>query len=142
MPAWVCSGFDEYQKRLPAHLKFKLKEFDLALQADAATRKAHECTRMLDALPGRAHVVALTETGTPFSSAQLAEKIASWLQIGRELVFVIGGPDGLAPALLARADVTFSLSALTLPHALVRVLLSEQIYRAHSILVGHPYHRV
>lgn len=141
MPAWVQAGYDEYQKRLPAHLKFRLKELELSNLSSADARKTDECERLAQAQPNGALRIALDPKGMVLSTESLAEKLNHWLQLGRELVFVIGGPEGLTDAYLKQAEVRMSLSALTLPHPLVRVVLSEQIYRAHSILNGHPYHR-
>jgi 23S rRNA (pseudouridine1915-N3)-methyltransferase len=141
MPAWVQAGFDEYQKRLPAHLKFRLKELELSNQGSADARKADECERLSAAQPNGSFRIALDARGITLSTESLAEKLNTWLQLGRDLVFVIGGPEGLTDAYVKQADARISLSALTLPHPLVRVVLSEQIYRAHSILNGHPYHR-
>lgn len=141
MPAWVQAGYDEYQKRLPAHLKFRLKELELSNLSSADARKTDECERLNQAQPSAALRIALDPKGMVLSTESLAEKLNHWLQLGRELVFVIGGPEGLTDAYLKQAEVRMSLSALTLPHPLVRVVLSEQIYRAHSILNGHPYHR-
>jgi 23S rRNA (pseudouridine1915-N3)-methyltransferase len=141
MPAWVQAGYDEYQKRLPAHLKFRLKELELSNQSSADARKTDECERLSAAQPSGSFRIALDARGAALSTESLAEKLNTWLQLGRDLVFVIGGPEGLTDAYLKQADARISLSALTLPHPLVRVVLSEQIYRAHSILNGHPYHR-
>lgn len=141
MPAWIQAGFNEYQKRLPAHLKFKVKEFELSSQASAGARNRDECRRITAARPNPALTIALDARGELLSTEALAQRLNQWLQVGRELVFVVGGPEGLTDELVQSADARLSLSTLTLPHPLVRVILSEQIYRAHSILSGHPYHR-
>src|SRR5579885_1493093 len=104
-------------------------------------RLAAEGERMLAALPKAAHVVALDAAGAAWRSEELAARLQRWRLLGKDLAFLIGGPDGLAPAVLARADERWSLGPLTLPHPLVRILVAEQLYRAASLLAGHPYHR-
>ncbi|HVH33302.1 MAG TPA: 23S rRNA (pseudouridine(1915)-N(3))-methyltransferase RlmH, partial [Tahibacter sp.] len=108
---------------------------------DLARALEDEGTAMLAAIPRGSHVIALDGRGKTWSSEDLATQLASWRMAGRDLVFLIGGPDGLASAALARADQRFSLGALTLPHMLVRLVLAEQLYRAVSLLGNHPYHR-
>jgi 23S rRNA (pseudouridine1915-N3)-methyltransferase len=144
MPAWVEAGVDDYRRRLGSGLKFELREIAparAALREDAARAKADEATRLLAAIPERAYVVALDERGEPWSTRELAARLERWMQESPEVVWLVGGADGLAPECLTRADARWSLSRLTFPHALVRVLLAEQIYRAVSLLRGHPYHR-
>lgn len=141
-PDWVNQGFAEYARRLPKHLAPELIELPLAKRREEGMRaKAEEGERLLAALPKSAHVVAMDERGAEWSSMQLAEQLGHWQQSGNDIALLIGGPDGLAPEILAAARQRWSLSRLTLPHGLVRVVLAEQIYRAHSILEGHPYHR-
>lgn len=144
MPAWVTAGFKEYAARLPAHCGLHLVEvnsYKRSKNADAARAVTTEGERLLQAVPGGAWIVALERTGPAWSTAQLAQQLAGWLQAGRDVALLVGGPDGLAQPCLARADACWSLSALTLPHPLVRVIVAEQIYRAWSLLQGHPYHR-
>ncbi len=141
MPDWVERGVAEYVKRLPAHWKFVLREHPQARGDDGATRSRREGATLLDALDARAHVVALDERGRSHDTAAVAGRLAAWSALGKPLELVIGGPDGLDDAVRARADETWSLSPLTFPHPLVRVLVLEQLYRADSLAAGHPYHR-
>ncbi|MGH8278487.1 MAG: 23S rRNA (pseudouridine(1915)-N(3))-methyltransferase RlmH [Gammaproteobacteria bacterium] len=143
-PAWVSAGFEEYRKRLPRECRLALTEIRLGARrkpGDVERAVAGEGKRMLAALRDAAHVVALDVAGRTFSTAALAREFENWLAAGRDVAFLIGGPDGLAPDCLARAQLKWSLSALTLPHGLVRVIVAEQLYRAWTILHGHPYHR-
>ena len=143
-PAWVTQGFDDFAKRLPHEFKLSLIEINSGHRgknADLARAIQTEGERMLAAIPDKATVVALEVTGKQWSTEQLADNLRQWQLAGQNLVFLIGGPDGLHPDCLKRAQCQWSLSKLTLPHALVRVVLSEQLYRAWSILSNHPYHR-
>jgi 23S rRNA (pseudouridine1915-N3)-methyltransferase len=141
-PDWVNQAFAEYARRLPRYLAPELIELPLARRRDDVARaKSEEGERLLAAMPKSSHVVALDERGTDWSSVQLAEQLGRWQQLGTDIALLIGGPDGLASEVLAAARQRWSLSKLTLPHGMVRVLLAEQLYRAHSILEGHPYHR-
>jgi 23S rRNA (pseudouridine1915-N3)-methyltransferase len=142
-PAWVRTATAEYLQRL-APLSAALTEIAPgARSAGGTARKAVgvEGQRLLGAVKADEHVTALDERGKELSTRELAAWLGKRMHDGRDLAFLIGGPDGLAPEVLARSDFTWSLSRLTLPHALVRVLLAEQLYRAHSILGNHPYHR-
>lgn len=144
MPAWVVSGYDEYARRLPPECRLELKEIEPGARGkgrDPARAMAEEGARLLTALPKSAQVIALDERGREWSSVELSQRLKAWLQDGRDLALLIGGADGLAPELKARAETQWSLSKLTLPHALVRVLVAEQLYRAWSLLANHPYHR-
>lgn len=144
MPAWVADGFAEYTKRLSRELPLELVELRLGERGkgrDLARALEDEGVAMLAAIPRGSHVVALDGRGKTWSSEELAAQLAQWRMAGRDLAFLIGGPDGLAAAALARADQRFSLGALTLPHMLVRLVLAEQLYRAVSLLSNHPYHR-
>jgi 23S rRNA (pseudouridine1915-N3)-methyltransferase len=144
LPAWLNEGFAEYARRMPAETPLELKEIAVArgAAAGAAERaRRDEGERMLAQVPGSAYVVALEAGGRSRDTAALARWWAGRLRDGRELVFLIGGPEGLSPACLERADERLSLSALTFPHGLARVVLAEQLYRAASLLKGHPYHR-
>lgn len=144
MPSWVTDGYEDYAGRMPPECKLVLKEITLgASRSGGDARKAmqEEGAAMLAALPAGAGVTALDVRGKPVDTAGLAKLLNRWLQEGRDRALLIGGPDGLAPECLAGAESRLSLSALTLPHALVRVVVAEQIYRAWSILKNHPYHR-
>jgi len=144
MPAWIGSGFQEYAKRMPRHARIVLREIRPERRtAGAVTERvlASERDRILAALPDQCEVIALDERGAALSTAQLAEQIARWQAAGRDVAWIIGGPDGLHPDLKRKPHHLVSLSAMTLPHGLARVLLAEQLYRAVSILGGHPYHR-
>lgn len=142
MPAWVDAGFQDYARRLPPEWAFALKEIPLARRpSDPDRGKADEGERLLTALTGDIRVIALDERGSAWCTGELAAKLETWMQSGQDIAFMIGGPDGLASACIERADERWSLSALTFPHALVRVLVAEQLYRASTILRNHPYHR-
>jgi 23S rRNA (pseudouridine1915-N3)-methyltransferase len=144
LPAWINQGFNEYAARLPPECRMILKEIPLGASrrgGDSVKAIAEEGARMTAAIPDRAHVVALEVQGRTFSTDELAKNLNRWLQDGRDLALLIGGPDGLAPACTERAETRWSLSPLTLPHGLVRVVVAEQLYRAWSILKNHPYHR-
>lgn len=144
MPAWVTAGFDEYAKRLPRECTLKLVEIPPGKRgrnADVKRILRDEGERMLAALPKDCTVVSLEVNGKSWSTPQLAEQLRGWLAGGRDVALLVGGPEGLDEACRARATQAWSLSALTLPHPLVRVVLAEQLYRAWSITAGHPYHR-
>jgi len=144
LPDWVNSGFREYQRRLRAPLALELEEIAVATRRAGESPEravAREGEKMLAALSPRDHVVALAVEAPAMSTAQVSEWLAARLRDGKPLALLIGGPDGLSPECLARADRRWSLSPLTLPHALVRIVVAEQIYRAMSLLAGHPYHR-
>ncbi len=134
-PNWVREGVTTYARRVPG-----LEVLEVASGGHGDARR-HEGQRLLSKLKDGEHLVALDERGEPWSSADLARRWRRWQDRVRSLSFVIGGADGLADDVLARADERWSLSALTLPHMLVRVLVIEQIYRVQSMLSGHPYHR-
>ncbi|MGS2722721.1 23S rRNA (pseudouridine(1915)-N(3))-methyltransferase RlmH [Porticoccus sp. GXU_MW_L64] len=144
MPAWVEAGTEEYSKRLPPELKLEWHELALGQRGKGADLKraiAREGEAMLKAIGRSDRVVALDVKGKPWSTEQLATQLADWQFQGCNYSFLIGGPDGLAPECLARADLKWSLSPLTLPHPLVRIVLAEQLYRAWTINAGHPYHK-
>lgn len=143
LPAWINAGYEDYANRLSGEYKLELKEVALGQRsgADARQARTREGEKMLAAMPSSAYVVALQVTGRALTSEQLAAFLQSRANDGRDVVFCIGGPEGLAPAVDARADFKWSLSTLTLPHALARVVIAEALYRAVSILKGHPYHR-
>ena len=143
-PPWVAQGFAEYQKRLSHWLPLELVEIEPGQRGkgrDTVRAKSDEGARVLSALPKGAHVVALDVPGRAWTSEQLAQRLEHWRGLGRDLVFLIGGPEGHAPEVVSRADESWSLGPLTLPHMLVRLLVAEQLYRAAAMLANHPYHR-
>ncbi|MGH8289651.1 MAG: 23S rRNA (pseudouridine(1915)-N(3))-methyltransferase RlmH [Steroidobacteraceae bacterium] len=143
-PAWVREACADYTRRLSSRLKLTLLEIEPGPRtAGQSARNAVEveARKLITAVRADEWVVALDEHGTQMSTRELAEWLGRRMQEGRNLAFLIGGPDGFAPEVLARSDFSLSLSRLTLPHALVRVVLAEQLYRAMSILTHHPYHR-
>ncbi len=144
MPAWVREGFEEYARRLPRECSLELAEIPVAERgknADIPRLKRAEAEKILKALPRDAYVVAFDEGGESLSTRQWSAALAGWMQQGRDVALIIGGPDGLASEALAQADRKWSLSRLTLPHPLVRVLVAEQLYRAWTLMSNHPYHR-
>ncbi|HEV7613345.1 MAG TPA: 23S rRNA (pseudouridine(1915)-N(3))-methyltransferase RlmH [Steroidobacteraceae bacterium] len=144
MPDWINSGFREYQKRLRTPLVLELQEIPVATRRPGENPLRaieREGADMLAALDQGDYVVALEIGGKSMSTEQLSLWLSERLREGRPLALLIGGPDGLSPKCRERADRSWSLSALTLPHGLVRVVVAEQIYRAMSLLAGHPYHR-
>lgn len=144
MPAWVETAYADYAGRLPRELRLELMEIPVATRGknpDIARLKQQEGERMLKLVSERDRVIALDERGQGWSSEELAQRLARWQQDGLDVDLLVGGPDGLADGCLQRAESHWSLSPLTLPHALVRVLLAEQLYRAWSLLANHPYHR-
>lgn len=144
MPKWVREAYEEYVTRLGAALKVTLVEIEPGVRsAGRSPRKAMESEgqKLLTALRNDDYVVALDERGAEMTTRELAGWLGARQQDGRDLAFLVGGPDGFVPEVLARSDLKWSLSRLTFPHALVRVVLAEQLYRAHSVLANHPYHR-
>ncbi|MEM7292636.1 MAG: 23S rRNA (pseudouridine(1915)-N(3))-methyltransferase RlmH [Pseudomonadota bacterium] len=144
MPRWVEEGYREYAARLRGEIKLELVEIRAARRtrnSAVARLMEEEGERLLAAIPARAHVVALDVQGRAESTERLASRMEDWMRSGNDVVLLIGGPDGLSPAALQRADTKLSLSPLTFPHPLVRILVAEQLYRAYSVLRGHPYHR-
>lgn len=144
VPQWIAAGYGEFARRLPANTPLRLVEVAASKRGKAVDLRravADEGERMLSQVPRGAHVIALDEHGSPWSTSELAMQIEQWRHHGGDVAFLVGGPDGLAPACRERAARLWSLSALTLPHALVRVILAEQLYRATSLIAGHPYHR-
>ena len=143
MPAWVEAGVAEYRKRLPPEFNFELRELTMANRSNVAPAQAvaREGKLIRDTLPHRGRLIVLDVTGRSLSTEQLAERLLDWQMSGDNFSLVIGGPDGVEPNLLREAELCWSLSPLTLPHPLVRVLLVEQLYRAWTINAGHPYHR-
>jgi 23S rRNA (pseudouridine1915-N3)-methyltransferase len=133
MPGWVTIAYEDYTRRLRSSMRVDLEEL-------AVKNKADEERRLIERA-GDDYLVALDEHGKSRTTLELAKWLGERLQDGRNLAFAIGGPDGLGPEILKKASFRWSLSALTFPHAMVRVLLAEQLYRAHSVLQNHPYHR-
>jgi 23S rRNA (pseudouridine1915-N3)-methyltransferase len=142
-PDWAQAAWDEYAKRFPGELRVELKTVKTEPRASKSleTLLAAERQRIEAAIPKGAHVVALDERGTSLTTLALAARLKAWQLQGGDVALVIGGPDGLAPGFKSAAQERVRLSDLTLPHAMVRVLLIEQLYRAWSVNANHPYHR-
>lgn len=139
----MTQGFGEYARRLPKDCRLELSELaagDRRNGRGVAHWQEEEAQRLLQATGG-ARLVALDLEGRPWSTADLATRLEDWRMEGGDVAFVVGGPDGLAPRLLDAASARWSLSPLTLPHALVRIVVAEQLYRAWTLMTGHPYHR-
>lgn len=145
MPDWVDTACGEYLKRLSRDLRIDVVEVRAEPRTGSATSRetlvSAEAVRIEAAIPQGVRRVALDERGRAVTTRELADRLRGWMEDGRDATLLIGGPDGLAKRLLTGADETLSLSKLTLPHALARVVLVEQLYRAMSVLKGHPYHR-
>lgn len=144
MPKWVQEGYQEYAKRLPKACSLKLVELPMAQRGKTSSveqNKQEEAKRIQAAIPKGARLILLDEHGQQPTTLVLSQKLDDWLAGGQDVALVVGGPDGLDPSLIQQADWVWSLSKLTLPHPLVRVLIAEQIYRAWSVLQNHPYHR-
>ena len=144
MPDWITSGFGEYAKRMPRESKIALIEIKPEPRTTGKTTEqimAAEAQRILAAVPQGAHRIALDEHGSSFTTRQLAQLMQGWMGNGHDVAFIIGGADGLHEAVKNSAQQLLALSSMTLPHAMVRVLLAEQLYRAYSLLHNHPYHR-
>lgn len=144
MPGWVDQGVHEYCRRLPRELNLQWREIPLARRArdsKAEQLRAREAEQILKTIPAGDKVIALDVQGKSITTGQLAQQLGNWQMSGDNYSLLVGGPDGLAPQCLQRASWRWSLSDLTLPHPLVRVLLAEQLYRAWTITVNHPYHR-
>lgn len=144
MPDWVEAGYAEYAKRLPRDLIVDMVELPLAVRGkntDIQKAMEKEGEAIQAAIGKNEKVIVLDVKGKPWSTEQLAENLAAWKMSGDNFCLLIGGPDGLSPAILQIATIKWSLSPLTLPHPLVRILLIEQLYRACSILQNHPYHK-
>ncbi len=144
MPAWIENGFKEYSKRLPKEFTLHLIEITPAQRKKTTPIEKsirEEIERIKMAVPKNNLVIALDETGKQFSSKTLSKKMEGWIQQAQDISLVIGGADGLGDEFKETADEVWSLSKMTLPHALVRVIVAEQVYRAWSIMTKHPYHR-
>jgi 23S rRNA (pseudouridine1915-N3)-methyltransferase len=144
MPAWVVDAVTDYSGRLPADLRLEWKEVRAEPRGAGASSEqwmAREAARIRQALPAGARLVVLDERGADIDTPELARRLQRWREAARPVAVLIGGPDGLDPALKREADESLRLSSLTLPHPMVRVLWAEQVFRAWSILTNHPYHR-
>ena len=144
MPHWVVEAYDEYARRLPIECTLRLVEIPAGHRgknADIQRILRYEGERMLKAIPKGCQMLALDVRGHSWTTEQLSTRLAGWMADGRDLALLVGGPEGLARACLEQAQGRWSLSPLTFPHPLVRVIVAEQLYRAWSLLRGHPYHR-
>ncbi len=144
MPSWITEGFSEYAKRMPREAKIELIEIKPEPRSSGkspAQIMEAEAQRIRAALPASALCIALDEHGATPTTKQLSQQMQDWMRQGRDVAFIIGGADGLHESVKHQAQHLMALSALTLPHGMVRVLLAEQLYRAHSLMHNHPYHR-
>jgi 23S rRNA (pseudouridine1915-N3)-methyltransferase len=142
-PAWAETAYAEFEKRFPPEMRLELKAVKAEPRGSKTAEQlmAAEAARIEAAVPRGARRVVLDEHGTRLTTPQLSQRLTAWQHDGRDVALLVGGPDGLAAALKAGADETLRLSDLTLPHAFVRVLLAEALYRAWTVTVNHPYHR-
>ena len=143
LPAWAEAATAEYIRRMPREARVEIVAVKPERRSGRTAEqvKSAEAARLLERCPNAALLVALDEHGRQVNTRELADLLAAWLSAGRDVALLMGGADGLSAEILARADLKLALSRLTLPHALARVLLTEQLYRAASLLAGHPYHR-
>ncbi len=144
MPDWIEKGYKEYAQRMPAEAKLELKEIapgKRGKNADISRIVEDECERIQAAIPRSSHIVVLDVEGRSYSTEQLAQRMNDWMHSGQNICLLVGGPEGLSEQCRSLAQEKWSLSALTFPHPLVRVILAEQLYRAWSVLRNHPYHR-
>lgn len=144
MPQWVQNGYEEYAKRLPRECQLVLREIEPAKRSKATSilqMREAEAKRILNAIPKGAIVVALDVAAKELSTEELAGKLEQWMSSGQDIAMLVGGPDGLDDSVLQLAAQRLSLSKLTFPHPIVRVIVAEQIYRAWSVTQNHPYHR-
>ena len=144
MPDWITTGFNEYAKRMPREARIELVEIKPEPRTtgkNVAQIMEAEAQRILATLPQDALRIALDERGTHLTTRQMSQQMQDWMRSGRDVAFIIGGADGLHESVKSSAQQLLALSAMTLPHGLVRILLAEQLYRAHSLLHNHPYHR-
>ena len=142
-PAWADAAYEDFAKRFPPELRLELKAVKAEPRGSKTAEQlmAAEASRLEAGIPKGARRVVLDEHGTRLTTMQLAARMTAWMNDGRDVALLVGGPDGLDAALKASADETMRLSDLTLPHAFVRVLLAEALYRAWTVMVNHPYHR-
>jgi 23S rRNA (pseudouridine1915-N3)-methyltransferase len=144
MPEWIKAGYEEYSKRMPRECELVLKEIPPGTRTknpDLVKTLKEEGERINTVIPAGSHIIALDVSGKNWSTPELALNLRRWLDSGKNISLLIGGPDGIAEQVRNRAGEFWSLSALTFPHPLVRVIVAEQLYRAWSILQNHPYHR-
>lgn len=142
-PPWADTAYEDFAKRFPPELRLELKAVKAEPRGSKTAEQlmAAEAVRLEAAIPKGARRIVLDERGTRLTTLQLADRMRAWMNDGRDVALLVGGPDGLASALKGSADETLRLSDLTLPHAFVRVLLAEALYRAWTVMVNHPYHR-
>ena len=144
MPAWVTKGYDEYAHRMPAKCKLVLNEISAEKRnknSNIEAIQAKEANKLIKAIPKNARIIALDAQGAIWSTEKLASRMEDWMMSGQDIALLIGGPDGLTPAILHKAHEHWSLSNLTFPHPLVRIIVAEQLYRAWTMTENHPYHR-
>ncbi len=144
MPGWITQGIHEYIKRFPPGIDLKVVSISpVKRKKSISHKKAHsgEVERIKAAIPKHSYIIALDEKGKQHNSQKLSDRLSDWIQDGQDVVFIIGGADGIAPSIISDAHEVWSLSKYTMPHAIARVFLIEQLYRAWSILNNHPYHR-
>lgn len=144
MPAWVTQGYEEYARRMPAECSLHLIEVPAGKRgkgADLSRIMQQEGAQTLAAIPKGGKVIAMDVKGRAWSTEELAKQMDGWRHEGRDIALLVGGPEGLAPECLEQAEQRWSLSNMTLPHPVVRIVIAEQLYRAWSILSNHPYHR-
>mgnify|MGYP003444177095 FL=1 len=141
MPDWIESGFMEYRKRMPKELSIELIEIKQVKDKSRERSLLAEYERIEKVLPVTSYVIAMDEQGKQLSTQDFATSLVTWMNLGRDIAFIIGGADGLHPVIKQKADQVLSLSKMTLPHGMVRVGVAEQLYRAATILKQHPYHR-
>lgn len=144
MPQWIAAGFEEYVRRMPHEATIELLEIKPEKRSGRKVEQllAAEAVRILAVLPPKCRIVAMDERGRQWTTAKLADSVTGWMRNGGDTAFIVGGADGLDAGIKQLADEVLALSALTLPHGLARILLAEQLYRAVSLIKGHPYHRV
>jgi 23S rRNA (pseudouridine1915-N3)-methyltransferase len=144
MPMWVSKGYDEYAHRMPVKCKLILKEIPAEKRNKNSNIEAiqiKEARKLLNAIPKNVRIIALDNQGTIWQTEKLATRLEEWMMSGQDIALLVGGPDGLTAELLSKADEHWSLSNLTFPHPLVRIIVAEQLYRAWTITENHPYHR-
>ncbi|MGB6976723.1 MAG: 23S rRNA (pseudouridine(1915)-N(3))-methyltransferase RlmH [Gammaproteobacteria bacterium] len=144
LPVWINTGYQDYAKRMPRHCQLELQEIPLAKRSQHTNPNSiiqQESEALLARLAPQDYVVALDVKGEAWDTFTLAQRLSQWQMAGKNVSLLVGGPDGLAPTCLQRANCCWSLSPLTLPHGLVRIIVAEQLYRAISLQQGHPYHR-
>ena len=144
MPSWVEQGYNEYAQRLPAEARLEIKEIAPGKRGKNADIKRiiqQEGQRIVASIPKNSHVVVLDVKGKPWSTEQLSERLDVWMQSGQDITLMIGGPEGLSEECRLLGREHWSLSPLTFPHPLVRIIVAEQLYRAWTVLKNHPYHR-